>query len=108
MGTLVTKSQSMATKADYTGNGLFINVNYSEDAMTSTLKTVNGTINKSSEQAPEQLIYAGNFNGELKDGEIQYNMSGVRSSDMPSVIAAIADIETIIKAGEQPVDNGAE
>ena len=100
MGTLTTKSQAKNTQAEYTGNGLFINVNYNEDAITSTLQSLNGTIYKT-----ENMTYAGNFNGQLNGEEIEYSMSGVKSSDMPAVITALTDIETQIKAQEQPVNH---
>jgi len=99
MGTLVTKSQARNTKADYTGEGLTINVNYSEDAISKTLTSLDGSIYKT-----EDMSYAGDFNGRMKDGEIQYSLSNVKSSDMAVVIAAIDDIETQIKAAEQPVN----
>ncbi len=99
MGTLTTKSQAKNTQAEYTGEGLTINVNYNEDAITSTLQSLNGTIYKT-----ENMTYAGNFNGQLNGEEIEYSMSGVKSSDMSIVIAAIDDIESIIKENEQPVN----
>ena len=107
MGTLVTKSQAKNTQADYAGEGLTINVNYNEDAITSTLQSLNGTIYKSPTGTAQDRTYAGNFSGNLNGEEIEYSMSGVKSSDMPAVIAAIEDIESIIKANEQPVDNNA-
>jgi hypothetical protein len=101
MGTLVTKSQARNTQAEYTGEGLTINVNYTEDAVTSTLQSLNGTIYKTA-----NMSYAGSFNGQLQDGEIQYNLSGVKSKDMAAVFAALADIEQQIKDAEQPVNGG--
>lgn len=99
MGTLVTKSQTSNTQADYTGEGLTISVNYNEDAISKTLKSLSGPIYKTAD-----MSYAGDFNGQMKDGEIQYSLSNVKSSDMPAVIAAINDIEEQIKAAEQPVN----
>lgn len=108
MGTLVTKSQARNTQADYAGQGLQIDVNYQEDAITSTLKSLNGTIYKAASGTAQDRTYAGNFSGNLNGEEIEYSMSGVKSSDMPAVIASLADIEAQIKAQEQPVDNGNE
>ncbi len=101
-GTMTTKARS--TQAEYTGNGLFINVNYNEDSISMTLKSLSGSIYKSAAGTAEDRTFAGKFNGELKDGEIQYNMSNVRSSDMPAVIAALADIESQIRDAEEPVN----
>lgn len=103
-GTMETKAKSIQTQAEYTGEGLTINVNYNEDAITMTLKSLNGTIYKSATGTAEDRTYAGNFSGQLNGEEIEYSMSGVKSSDMPAVISAIEDIESIIKAQEQPVN----
>lgn len=103
-GTMTTKAKSIQTQADYAGEGLQIDVNYSEDAITSTLKSLNGTIYKSPTGTADDRTYAGNFSGSLSGEEIEYSMSNVKSSDMPAVIAAINDIETMIKAQEQPVN----
>lgn len=104
MGTLVTKSQAKNTQAEYTGEGLTIKVNYNEDAITMTLKSLNGTIYKSATGTAEDRTYAGEFNGSLDGEEIKYNVNNVKSGDMATVIAAIDDIEEIIKANEQPVN----
>lgn len=99
MGTLVTKSQAKNTQAEYTGEGLKINVNYNEDAISKTLQSLNGSIYHEADNT-----YAGNFNGQLNGEEIEYSMSGVKSKDMVAVIEAIDDIETQIKASEEPVN----
>lgn len=101
MGTLTIKSRSLATQADYADqeNGLTINVNYNEDATTSTLKSINGTIYKQPDNT-----YGGNFNGQIQNGEMEYNLSGVKSKDMTKVFGAIEDIEEQIKAAEEPVN----
>ena len=99
-----TKAKSIQTQADYAGEGLQINVNYSEDAITSTLKSLNGTIYKSATGTAEDRTYAGEFYGSLDGEEIKYNVNNVKSGDMPAVIAAINDIEAMIKAQEQPVN----
>ena len=104
MGTLTTKSKSLSTQAEYEGQGLKINVTYNEDAVTMTLKSLNGTINKSATGTAEDYTYAGNFNGNLNGEEIEYNLSQVKSADMPAVTAALADIEAIIREQEQPVN----
>lgn len=101
MGNLVTKKKSLTTQAEYEGQGLKINVTYDEDAVSSTLKSLSGSISHADDQT-----YAGNFNGNLNGEEIEYNLSGVKSKDMPAVIAALADIESIIKDAEQPVNGG--
>lgn len=94
MGTLTIKSQSLATQADYVDatSGLTINVNYNEDAQTNTLNSINGSIYKT-----ENMTYAGNFNGQMQDGEMAYSISGVKSKDMAKVFAAIEDIEELIE-----------
>lgn len=95
MGTLVTKIQNLSTLADYTGEGLKISVNYQEDAITSTLKSLSGNIYKEADDS-----YAGRFDGKLNGEDIEYSMSGVKSRDMATVIGALGDIESIIKANE--------
>lgn len=97
MGTLTIKSRSLVTQADYADqeNGLTINVNYNEDATTSTLNSINGTIYKQPDNT-----YGGNFNGQIQNGEMEYNLSGVKSKDMATVIGALGDIEAQIKANE--------
>lgn len=94
MGTLTIKSRSLATQADYADqeNGLMINVNYNEDATTSTLKSINGTIYKQPDNT-----YGGNFNGQIQNDEMEYSISGVKSKDMAKVFAAIEDIEELIE-----------
>lgn len=104
MGTLTTKSKSLSTQAEYEGQGLKINVVYNEDAITSTLRSLNGNIYKSATGTAEDYTYAGNFDGKLKDGDIEYSLSQVKSADMPAVTAALADIEAIIREQEQPVN----
>ena len=104
MGTLTTKSKSLSTQAEYEGQGLKINVSYNEDAITMTLKSLNGNIYKAPTGTAEDYTYAGNFNGNLNGEEIEYNLSQVKSADMPAVTAALADIESIIREQEQPVN----
>jgi len=104
MGTLTIKSQSLATQADYVDatSGLTINVNYNQDATTSTLKSINGTIYKTA-----TMTYAGTFSGQPQDGEVEYTVSGVKSKDMAIVFAAIEDIEEQIE-GEDENEGGSE
>ena len=104
MGTLTTKSKSLSTQAEYEGQGLRINVTYNEDAITSTLRSLSGNIYKAPTGTAEDYTYAGNFNGNLNGEEIEYNLSQVKSADMPAVTAALADIEAIIRENEQPVN----
>lgn len=94
MGTLTVKTRSLSIQADYVDatSGLTINVNYNEDAQTSTLKSINGTIYKT-----DGMTYAGNFSGQPQDGEMSYSISGVKSKDMGKVFAAIEDIEELIE-----------
>ena len=99
MGTLVTKIQNLNTQAEYEGDGLKINVTYNEDAIARSLKSLSGNIYHAEDQT-----YAGNFNGNLNGEEIEYNLSQVKSADMPAVTAALADIESIIRENEQPVN----
>ena len=93
MGNLTIKSQSLATQADYVDatSGLTINVSYNQDNTTGDLKSINGTIYKT-----DGMTYAGNFNGQPKDDEMEYSISGVKSKDMAKVFAAIEDIEELI------------
>lgn len=107
-GTLVTKSQSLSTQADYTGEGLKIDVNYNEDAITSTLMSLSGTIYKTATGTAEDHTYAGKFNGQLNGDDIEYSMSGVKSKDKATVVAALDDIEQLIAAGETNVPNNAQ
>lgn len=94
MGNLTIKTRSLSTQADYVDatSGLTINVNYNEDATTSTLQSINGTIYKT-----ENMTYAGNYSGQLQVGEMEYTINGVKSKDMAKVFAAIEDIEELIK-----------
>lgn len=98
MGTLTIKSQNLSTQADYVDatSGLTINVSYNEDAQTNTLNSINGSIYKT-----ENMTYAGNFNGQMQDGEMAYSISGVKSKDMTKVFAAIEDIEEQITGGSE-------
>ena len=100
MGTLTVKTRSLSTQADYVDatSGLTINVNYNEDATTSTLQSINGTIYKQPDNT-----YGGNFNGQIQNGEMEYNLSGVKSKDMAKVFGAIEDIEEQI-TGENDVE----
>lgn len=102
MGQLTIKSRSLSTQADYVDatSGLTINVNYNEDAQTSTLKSVNGSIYKT-----ENMTYVGNFSGKQQGDEMEYSISGVKSKDMAKVFAAIEDIKELIE-GEN--NNGEE
>ena len=95
MGTLTVKAKSLNTQAEYEGEGLKINVSYNEDAITSTLQSLNGNIYHAVDST-----YAGNFNGQLNGEEIEYSLSGVKSKDFTIVITALEDIESQIKAGE--------
>lgn len=103
-GTMTTKARSISTQAGYAGEGLTIDLSYNEDAITSTLKSLDGTIYKSATGTAEDRTYAGNFSGQLKGEEIEYSMNGVKSGDMAAVIAAINDIEGQIRAAEEPVN----
>ena len=102
MGTLTIKTRSLSTQAEYVNaeSGLTINVNYNEDATTSTLQSINGSIYKT-----ENMTYAGNFSGQPQGGEMEYSISCVKSKDMAKVFAAIEDIEKLIE-GEN--NNGEE
>lgn len=96
MENLTVKSKSLNTQAEFNGQGLRINVNFTEDAFSKTLLSLNGKIYHA-----EDSTFAGNFNGQVNDGEMEYNMSGVKSKDMEAVLTAIADIEAQIRADEQ-------
>ena len=93
MGTLTIKNQSLATQAEYVNaeSGLTINLNYNKDVTTTTLKNISGSIYKTAD-----VSYAGNFNGQPNNGEMEYSISGVKSKDMAKVFAAIEDIEELI------------
>ena len=99
MGNLTVKEKSIKTKADYEDESLKIDVNITEDATTNTLQSLNGSI-----YHKDDSTYAGNFDGNLHDGEIEYSMSSVKSKDMSAVINALADIESQIRENEEPVD----
>ena len=96
MGTLTVKSKSLNTQAEYEGEGLKINVKISEDAIEGGLKSLNGNIYHS-----DDSTYAGNFDGNQQNGEIEYSMSSVKSKDMPAVIAALTELEQIISGQQQ-------
>ena len=100
MGTIETTSKSLKTQANYTGEGLKINVNYTEDAITSTLKSLNGSIYKASDNT-----YVGEFDGQRQGDDVQYNTRNVKSEDMAVVSAALLDMQSIIVAAEQPQPN---
>lgn len=104
MGTLTIKSQSLATQAEYVDatSGLTINVNYNKDVTTSTLRSISGSIYKTAD-----MSYAGNFNGQPQNDEMEYSISDVKSKDMAKVISAIEDIEEQI-SGEDNNGEGAE
>lgn len=95
MGTLTVKQKSLNTQAEYEGGSLRINVSYNEDAITSTLQSLDGNIYHAADST-----YAGNFNGRLSDGEIEYSLSQVKSKDFSAVIAALEDIVAQIRAQE--------
>ena len=97
MGNLTVRAKSIKTQAEYEDESLKINVEITEDAINGTLQSLNGRI-----YHKDDLTYAGNFDGDLKDGEIEYSMSSVRSKDMSAVITALADIESRINADEEP------
>ena len=99
MGNLTVKTKSIKTQAEYEDESLRIDVNITEDATTNTLQSLNGSIFHK-----DDSTYAGNFDGNLHDGEIEYSMSSVKSKDMSAVITALADIESQIRANEQPVE----
>ena len=74
-------------------------MNYNEDAITSTLQSLNGNIYKEADNS-----YAGRFDGNKNGEDIEYSMSGVKSKDMATVIGALGDIEAQIKANEHSND----
>lgn len=94
MGTLKVNSKSMQTTATYTDDAYKVELNYTTDVTSHTLKTVNGTIYKD-----ENATYAGNFSGNVNgDGEISYSFSGIKTSDMSAVTTMIIDIENKINS----------
>jgi hypothetical protein len=93
MGTLTIKTRNLSTQADYVNeqSGLTINLNYTQNAQTYDVLSINGTIYKTAD-----MSYAGSFSGQPQGGEMEYSISGVKSKDMAKVFAALTDIEQLI------------
>ena len=102
MGTLTVKSSSLSRTADYNdeNSGIVMNINYQLDETTMRMKRIDGSIYKSPSQT-----YAGNFSGNEQNGTIDYSISGVKLADMPSVYAAMADIESQINANQEEAES---
>ena len=95
MGTLTIKSSSLNRTADYEAQGIKINLNYQIGDQNGELLNISGTIYTG------ENVYAGNFSGTRRNDSIDYNISGVKLSDMPAINEALNDIETQINSSNQ-------
>lgn len=98
MGTLTIKSSSLNRTAEYkdTENGIMMGVDYRLDETNGTLISINGTIYKGQDNT-----YAGNFSGQMQDGEVDYSLSGVKRKDMAVIFDALTDIEQQITPAQE-------
>ena len=99
MGTMTVKSVTKTTKADYENSvkDMKIILNYNKDGQTEALLSMNGTVLHLTSGEP-----AGNFNGVMNNGEMEYTFSGLKRADMIALEECLEDIEqqiTTVSAG---------
>lgn len=102
MGTFNVTSSEQNNQYTYSNGNVAIVGNYSVDALSSTLKTVGGSVYTVREDG-SQGDYIGNFNGNYHDGSWKYSNSEMTRPQAISVYEAIAEIEVEINGS-----NGSE
>jgi len=103
MGTFNVTSSQLNNQYEYTDSEVKVTGNYTLDASTNALQSVNGSV-YALEQGGQQGAYIGNFNGYVRDGEVKYSISEMSRRDANKVWDAIDEIEAEItgsNAGEE-------
>lgn len=98
MGTITINSSTLNTQYNYKNDQIVINGNYQKDAKTGELQNINGSCYKPS-PAGEMGEYIGNFNGNMRDGEMRYSLSEMSRTNSALVLDAIDEIEQFILEG---------
>jgi hypothetical protein len=99
MGTLNITSSSMAVSANYENQEkeLYFNLNYTLDAETQSLISINGSVFSPSKSG----TFIGSYNGNLKGDGMQYNFNGIVDlTKMDDIVSCVQEIESLIKNEE--------
>ena len=96
MGTLTVKSSTIQSAADYENKDVNIamSLNYNTSTGVISLISINGSVTDTTNGK-----YLGNFNGNLVDGEIQYNFSGIKD------LRKLGDIATCLEDIQEQIEN---
>ena len=106
MGTFNVTSSELNNAFEFKNENLIIGGSYKKDAGENTLKSINGSIYLIDE-AGERGDYLGNFNGNMRNGEIKYSVSEMSRKDSNLVWTAIGEIEPYV-LGENQEENAGE
>ena len=106
MGTFNVISSTLNSQYEYKDDNLVVNGNFAKDATTDTLQNVSGSCYRINAQG-EQGEYVGNFNGNMRNGEIKYSVSEMSRKDSNLVWTAIGEIEPYV-LGENQEENAGE
>lgn len=89
------KSSTVNSNYEFTNDYVIVEGSYSSDATTKALQNVNGTVYYKTSDG-ERGEYVGNFNGNMRNGEILYTLSEMSRSISTMVWDAIDSIEQYI------------
>ena len=100
MGTITITSSTLNTSFNYKNDQLIINGTFQKDAKSGELQNINGSCYKPAPSG-EMGEYIGNFNGNMRDGEMRYSLSDMSRRNSILVLDAIDEIEQFINEGEK-------
>ena len=95
MGNFKVISETKNTQYGYDNSGVIVNGNYNTNTKDNVVTNISGSVYRKNSSG-EQGEYIGNFNGQMRDGEMKYSLSEMSRSDSDLVWAAIEDIESNI------------
>ena len=92
MGTFNITSSTLNNSYEYKDENLIVNGNYTKNAQTGSLQSINGSCYRINSEG-EEGDFVGNFNGNVRNGEIYYSLSEMPRRDANLVWDAIDEIE---------------
>ena len=96
MGTFNITSSTLNNSYEYKDENIIVNGNYTKNAQTDSLQSINGSCYRINSEGEEGDL-VGNFNGNVRNGEIYYSLSEMPRRDANLVWDAIDEIEQYVK-----------
>ena len=96
-------SSNLNSQYTYKDDNVVVNGGFQQNAQTNEVTNISGQMWRKDAQG-NQGDYICNFNGFMRDGEMQYSVSDVKRKDAGIVWDAIDEIEANIMGENQPAE----